>query len=297
MKVLLCAGMGTIATTALVYGTNNKQNTAQAEQKQAREGEKKIALSPNEFRPFKLQAVEHVSHNTTRQRFELQSPEHESGLTVASCIVVRAELEGKVVVRPYTPVSLNNQRGYLELIIKSYPAPGGLMSRHIQSLRPGLDSLEMKGPFKKIEYTANMKKKIGMIAGGTGVTPMLQVIREILSNPEDHTEVSLIFANVSENDILLRSELDALAYLYPNFKVFYTLDKPPKNWTGGKGFVSAEMIQKRMPPPSDDSLILVCGPKGLMEHISGPKEQKDQQGPLSGLLKQLGYVESQVFKF
>ena len=37
-----------------------------------------------------------------------------------------------------------------------------------------------------------------MIAGGTGITPMLQVIREILSNPEDKTEISLIFANQSE---------------------------------------------------------------------------------------------------
>ena len=171
------------------------------------------------------------------------------------------------------------------------------MSRHIQGLRPGVDSLEMKGPFKKIEYKANMKKKVGMIAGGTGVTPMLQVIREILSNPDDHTEVSLVFANVTESDILLRSELDALAYLYPNFKVYYTLDKPPSGWTGGKGFVSPEMIHKRMPSPKEDCVVLVCGPKGMLEHICGPKEQKDVQGPLTGLLKAAGYTESQVYKF
>jgi cytochrome-b5 reductase len=258
--------------------------------------EKKIALSPSEFRPFKLQKTEHVSPNTTRQRFELQSAEHEPGLTVASCILARAEVDGKPVVRPYTPVSLNGQRGYVELIIKSYPAPGGLLSRHIQSLKPG-DNLEMKGPFKKIEYRANMKKKIGMIAGGTGVTPMLQIMREVLSNPEDHTEISLVFANVTESDILLRAELDAMAYLYPNFKVYYTLDKPPNGWTGGKGFVSTDMIKMRMPLPSEDSMILVCGPKGMLEHVCGPKEQKDSQGPLLGLLKEAGYQESQVYKF
>jgi cytochrome-b5 reductase len=282
-----------VAVAAGLYLSSAPQSFTKTEEKK----ERKIALSPSEFRSFKLHSSEQVSHNTCRQKFELPSPDHETGLPVASCIVARAEIDGKVIVRPYTPVSLNNQRGYVELVIKSYPAPGGVMSRHIQGLRPGLDTLEMKGPFKKIEYSPNMKKKIGMIAGGTGVTPMLQVIREVLSNPEDHTEVSLLFANVSEQDILLRSELDALAYLYPNFKVYYTLDKPPSGWQGGKGFVSAEMIQKRMPSPSDDNLILVCGPKGLMEHISGPKEQKDQQGPLSGLLKSAGYTESQVFKF
>jgi cytochrome-b5 reductase len=285
------AGGGILLT--MTSNINQPQGFAQAEAEQ----KKKIALSPSEFRPFKLQSTEQVSHNTTRQRFELQSPEHESGLTVASCIVARAEIDGKVVVRPYTPVSLNNQRGFIELIIKSYPVPGGIMSRHIQGLKPKVDSLEMKGPFKKVDYKPNMKKKIGMIAGGTGVTPMLQVIREILSNPEDLTEISLIFANVSEQDILLRSELDALAYLYPNFKVYYTLDKPPTGWTGGKGFVSSEMIKKHMPPPSNDNLILVCGPKGLLEHICGAKEQKDQQGPLLGLLRDAGYHESQVYKF
>jgi len=110
-------------------------------------------------------------------------------------------------------VSQNNQKGFVDLIIKSYPKPGGIMSRHIQSLRPGIDHVEMKGPFKKIDYRPNMCKKLGMIAGGTGITPMLQIIREVLSNPEDRTEISLIFANVSEDDILLRDELDALAYL------------------------------------------------------------------------------------
>jgi cytochrome-b5 reductase len=143
-----------------------------------------------------------------------------------------------------------------------------------------------------------MVKKIGLIAGGTGVTPMLQVIREVLSNPADFTELSLIFANVSEADILLRDELDALAYLYPNFRVYCTLDKvPASGWNGGSGFVNMDMIARKMPRPTDDCLILVCGPKGMMEHVSGNKEKVDVQGPLSGLLKEAGFTESQVYKF
>jgi cytochrome-b5 reductase len=197
--------------------------------------EKKIALSPNEFRKFNLVKTNSVSHNTSVFRFELPSPEHETGLTVASCVLARAEIEGKTVVRPYTPTSLNAQRGFVDLMVKSYPAPGGQMSRHIHSLRPGSGFLELKGPFKKLEYKPNMKRKIGMVAGGTGIAPMLQIIREVLSNPEDATEVSLVFANVSESDILLRDELDALQYLYPNFKIFYTLDKPPRGWKFGAG--------------------------------------------------------------
>lgn len=56
----------------------------------------------------------------------------------------------------------------------------------------------MKGPLPKIEYKPNIKKHIGMIAGGSGITPMLQVAHEILKNPQDQTEVRLIFANVTK---------------------------------------------------------------------------------------------------
>jgi len=118
-----------------------------------------------------------------------------------------------------------------------------------------------------------------------------------LSNPADTTEVSLIFANVTEQDILLRNELDALVYLFPNFKVYYTLDKPPKGWTGGTGFVNKNMIQTHLPSPGPDTLVLVCGPKGMVEMVSGPKGAKDAQGELGGLLKELGYTESMTYKF
>ncbi len=59
-----------------------------------------------------------------------------------------------------------------------------------------------------------------MLAGGTGVTPMYQVAVAILKDPKDTTLLSLIFANVSEDDILIRQQLDALVQAYPTrFKV------------------------------------------------------------------------------
>ena len=76
------------------------------------------------------------------------------------------------------------------------------------------DSVEFKGPFKKFEYTANMKKYIGMVAGGSGITPMLQLIEKILSNPRDNTEVRLIFANRSPDDVLLKDRLDGACVLW-----------------------------------------------------------------------------------
>jgi cytochrome-b5 reductase len=99
-----------------------------------------------------------------------------------------------------------------------------------------------------------------MIAGGTGITPMLQIIRAALKSSADHTKISLIYANVNEDDILLKTELDDLAENNSErFKVYYVLNNPPSGWTGGTGFVSKEQIQHHLPSSDENIKILMCG--------------------------------------
>ncbi|RKP39432.1 NADH-cytochrome b5 reductase 2 [Dimargaris cristalligena] len=259
----------------------------------------------DKFHSFKLREVHPISHNTSLYRFELPEPDMVLGMDVASCILTKfvepaATPEGKrkVVIRPYTPTSLEETPGHFDLIVKEYPE--GIMSKHIASLKPG-DTLDIKGPITKFKYVPNMHKELGMVAGGTGIAPMLQIIRKIFHNPEDQTKVKLIFANVTEDDILLRKELDELAQLNPGrFHVYYTLDKPSTGWTQGTGFVSKEMAQANLPRPSGeakDTMVYVCGPPPMMKAISGPKASITDQGTVSGILKELGYTESDVFKF
>lgn len=259
----------------------------------------KAALKPNEWISFKLQETIKVSPNTNIYRFTFSDNE-KLGLEVASCLLTRAQIDTKAdgkpnyVIRPYTPISPPDSQGYFDLMVKIYPQ--GKMSQHIGSLKPG-DTLEVKGPIPKIPYQPNMKKNIGMIAGGTGITPMLQVIDAILSNKDDNTKVSLIYGNISPEDILLKEKLDALAAKHPNFKVYYVVDKPSSNWRGGAGYITKDMVLKGMPAPSDDTLILVCGPPGMMKHISGDKAPDKSQGEVSGLLKDAGYSNEMVYKF
>ena len=105
--------------------------------------------------------------------------------------------------------------------------------------------MKVRGPKGAMVYTPNMVKRFGMIAGGTGITPMLQIIRAIVrGRPHgDKTHIDLIFANVNQEDILLREDLDALANEDPHFNVYHVLNNPPENWNGGVGFVTAEMIK------------------------------------------------------
>jgi cytochrome-b5 reductase len=94
---------------------------------------------------------------------------------------------------------------------------------------------------------------------------MFQVIRAICEHDRDTTEVSLLYANRSEQDILLRDELDTFARRYPkNFKVYYLLDQPPKDWKFGSGYITKELMQERLPAPTVDSKVFLCGPPGMV---------------------------------
>lgn len=97
------------------------------------------------------------------------------------------------------------------------------MSQFIDS-RPIGSQVEFKGPRGNFIYKPNMCRAIGMLAGGSGLTPMLQIIRSVVRNPNDSTLLSLIFANVNGSDILMKKELDEIANAHKNFKVFYVLN-------------------------------------------------------------------------
>jgi len=82
-----------------------------------------------------------------------------------------------------------------------------------------------------------------------------------------------------------------------NFKVTYVLSKPSSNWKGETGYVSKHLIQSKLPSPSADAMIFVCGPPPMMKTISGDKTPDYKQGPVEGILKELNYVEDMVYKF
>ena len=157
----------------------------------------------------------------------------------------------KEVVRSYTPISSDEEPGYFDLLIKTYPQ--GNISKHMSTLNVG-DTLKVKGPKGAMVYTPGLVRHFGMIAGGTGITPMLQIIRAILrgrprNGGKDTTGVDLIFANVNAEDILLKDDLDKLAREDPGFRVYYVLNNPPEKWDGGVGFCTPEMIKVSLSNP------------------------------------------------
>ena len=208
-----------------------------------------------------------------RYRFALPHPDDILGLPIGQHISVSAEIGGKDVMRSYTPTSSDDDLGHFDLLIKVHRISSsqrtcphdpqsyekGNISRYVSLLKIG-DKIRVKGPKGQFNYSPTLSREIGMIAGGTGITPMLQIIRAALKTPQDPTRMNLIYANVNYEDILLKKELDELADKYPSrFRAFYVLNNPPTGWTGGVGFVSKEQIANHLPASDDNIKILLCG--------------------------------------
>ncbi|XP_025784121.1 NADH-cytochrome b5 reductase 2 isoform X1 [Puma concolor] len=268
-----------------------------------------ITLQDSETKyPLPLIEKEQISHNTRRFRFGLPSPDHVLGLPVGNYIHLLARIDGALVVRAYTPVSSDDDQGFVDLIIKvyfknvhpNYPE-GGKMTQYLENMKIG-DTVLFRGPTGRLFYhepgkfsikpykTSDPEEKVvshlGMIAGGTGITPMLQLIRHITKNPDDRTRMSLIFANQTEEDILVRKELEEVARTRPEqFSLWYTLDRPPVGWKYSSGYITANMIKEHLPPPGQSTFILVCGPLPLIQTAAHPN------------LEKLGYTKDMIFTY
>lgn len=235
----------------------------------------KKTLPMDDFRPFPLIRKDILSHDTRRFTFALPSKNHILGLPIGQHVSLKfTNTEGKDVTRSYTPVESN--RGEVSLVIKVYrPAPprfpnGGAMSQHLDDLKIG-DPILLKGPKGHLEFFQTGKagcfqvkplgkpleqrycEQIGMMAGGTGITPMLQILHQIFRNPTryPHFFVSLIYANQTEQDILVREELEELKQAFPErFRLWYTIDRiadsDKKKWKFSTGFISPEMVQEHL---------------------------------------------------
>ncbi|KZS93256.1 cytochrome-b5 reductase [Sistotremastrum niveocremeum HHB9708] len=264
--------------------------------------QEKSPLDPKNFVDFKLKKVEPYNHNTAKFIFEL--PEDQASLLpVASCVVVKAsdpealkDSKGKPIIRPYTPVSPSDAPGELAFLIKKYDS--GNASKYIHELKVG-DSLAIKGPIAKFDFKINQFDEVGLIGGGSGITPLYQIVEYALSKKDNKTKFKLIFANETEADILLREEFDSMKKKYPDtFDVVYVVTKPEKPWKGKTGYVTKEIIKETVASPDagDKVKLFICGPPGQVAAVAGKKDGM-KQGELGGILKELGYTSDQVFKF
>lgn len=250
---------------------------------------KKPVLLADEYQEYELMDKTIISKNTAIYRFRLPYETDQLDIPVGHHLACRVEIGGEEYVRYYTPINNKYDMGFFDIIVKSYK--DGTVSKYFGNLYVG-KKVSFKGPVGRMKYQNNMAKKIVMIAGGSGITPMLAVLGDIFTTSADLTEVKLIYANETENDVLLDDELTSYAEQYPTFDYVKVVNKPGKDYEGYSGWIDGDILDKEMPAVDENTRVFICGPPTMKKYLL---EELAARGWPQGTLQ--SKQEDQVFCF
>jgi nitrate reductase (NAD(P)H) len=250
-------------------------------------------LDPKTWRKSILHAKKSVSPDTRIFTFKLDYDTQSLGLPTGQHLMIRLRdpVTREAIIRSYTPLSETSKKGYLDVLIKCYlpsadRATGGKMTQALDALPIG-HPLDLKGPIGKFEYLGrghytlngirnktspdqpetSLLKTMYMICGGSGITPIFQILRAVLTDPLDPVKCVVIDGNRLVEDILCREELDAFARDYKEkCELLYLLTQPDEKWTGLRGRIAKPLLNEkadRSKHQEGEAMVLVCGPESM----------------------------------
>jgi cytochrome-b5 reductase len=186
------------------------------------------------------------------------------------------------------------------LIVKVYP--DGAMSSYLDALKMG-DTVEMLGPHGAIGYpsagtvTRGGKtqqqgvKHLVLIAAGSGITPMLQLVRAAVENAADSARVTVVYANRSLEHIISLNQLEPLASMFPGrVKIHHVLSQASGDADRRElgsfevGRLTKDLLATHLPAPSPSIAVFHCGPPQFDEDVAKH-------------LRALGFADDQVYVF
>jgi len=132
----------------------------------------------------------------------------------------------------------------------------------VPALEPG-SSLWIDGPYGV--FTADREQGMGyvLIGGGVGITPMMSIC-STLAERGDPRPVLLFFASRELEDLTFAEEFAALEARM-NLRVVYVIERPSDDWSGERGYLTKEMIQRYLPPQYRRFQCFICGPAPMMD--------------------------------
>jgi ring-1,2-phenylacetyl-CoA epoxidase subunit PaaE len=175
------------------------------------------------------------------------------------------ELDGVTLRRAYSVSSDCRTRERVDVTIKR--VEGGRASSHLHAHAAVGMRIRVLGPSG--EFGRVSARKLVLIAGGSGITPMMALIRTILPS-EPAREIVLIYANRSPRDVIFAKALAALeAEQHPRLRIHRVLEQPPPEWSGEVGRADKPTLARMLDgilldAREGDIEFLLCGPAPMM---------------------------------
>jgi ferredoxin-NADP reductase len=172
------------------------------------------------------------------------------------------EVHGVRTSRPYSISSSPRQRAYYDITIARIS--NGYFSDYL------LDSVKKGDLFRSSAPSGNFyfnplfhSKNSVFIAGGSGITPFMSMVNEIYDAGLDRN-VTLIYGNRTDENIIFHDRLSRLASGYSNFKYVPVISEPGKSYGGKCGFIDSGCI-KDVVADTSDCTYYICGPEAMYD--------------------------------
>lgn len=197
-------------------------------------------------------------------------------------LTIKVKVDGKTYHRCFSLSSSPNIDDFLRITVKLK----GEVSNYFYTTAKIGDAIESLLPVGDFTFTPNptIEKQYVMVAGGSGITPLYSMINQVLKF-EPASNVTLLYANTNEENIIFKKELNQLLDQYPNFKY--------KNFISGNNRISKNDFNN-----DSNTCYYICGPNslkvGVMQYLKELKISKaninvehfaDGYTPWFGLLK------------
>lgn len=182
---------------------------------------------------------------------------------------VDVEVDGETHRRAYSLASACLPNVPVHITVKRIA--DGRVSNHLNDQLKAGDTLSVLGPSGNftVEPNALHERHLVMIAGGSGITPIMCLLETVL-HEEPESRVTLVYGNRGFDDIIFRERLAALVGEFGDrLVVDHVLDQPADDWQGGKGLLTPEVLESRLSALGieDGSKVryFVCGPTPMMD--------------------------------
>lgn len=205
-----------------------------------------------------VNAVDHIAPDAVRLTLELADGDW---LDFQPGQFVQVKVPGTDAERRYSMSSAPSAMPQIELLIRLLD--GGVMSDYLRGPAAVDDVVELEGPFGSFFLTGKPKGKVIMIAGGTGLAPMMSIIDVLRARPGKKPNVLLSFGCASQEALFHREELDLRQMWMPGLEVRYSADKAgdmPDVLTGNpiEAVTAADVS-------GPETQAYLCGPPGMVQ--------------------------------
>jgi ferredoxin-NADP reductase len=207
-----------------------------------------------------LARIEQQTHDTRTLRFQVPK-ERRLSARPGQFLTFQWTIDGQRVTRSYTISSSPIHENYVEITPKRME--DGCVSVFLnERAKPGL-RVEASGPYGHFYFDETLHKSIVLIAAGSGITPMISMLRYI-DDLELPTPVTLLYCVRTAADIIFQNEIARLRASLTTFKYDVCLSRPDPAWNGPSGRLTAEFVTQHVIDLNSPTFFL-CGPKGFMD--------------------------------